>query len=70
MKELITNITQQTLLEKIRVRNAYMGEDAATRYEKFLAKQPEIALRVPLGDVASYLGVTPQSLSRIRKNMR
>ncbi|KAA2242577.1 Crp/Fnr family transcriptional regulator [Chitinophaga agrisoli] len=70
MKELITGITQNTLLEKIRVRNGYMGEDAATRYEKFLEKQPEIALRVQLSDVASYLGVTPQSLSRIRKNMR
>lgn len=69
-KDLITSIFQQSLLEKIKVRNSYMGEDATTRYQKFIAQQPDIALRVPLSDVASYLGITQQSLSRIRKNIR
>lgn len=69
-KDLTTNIFQQSLLEKIKVRNSYMGEDATTRYQKFIAQQPDIALRVPLSDVASYLGITQQSLSRIRKNIR
>ncbi|HEY8915808.1 MAG TPA: Crp/Fnr family transcriptional regulator [Chitinophaga sp.] len=66
-QSLINHITQQTLLAKIQVRNSYMGEDAATRYQQFLQQQPDIALRVPLSDVASYLGITQQSLSRIRK---
>jgi len=70
LKELITGITTQALLEKIRVRNAYLGEDASTRYRNFLMIQPEIAMRVSLADIASYLGVTQQSLSRIRKNIR
>ncbi|TLV02736.1 Crp/Fnr family transcriptional regulator [Dyadobacter luticola] len=70
LKELIQNITRRALLAKIAVRNAYMGENAASRYETFLARQPEIALRVPLGDVASYLGIAQQSLSRIRRNVR
>ena len=70
LKELITGITTQSLLEKINVRNSYLGEDAATRYRHFLMRQPEIALRVSLSDIASYLGITQQSLSRIRKNMR
>ena len=70
LKELITGITTQSLLEKINVRNSYLGEDAATRYRNFLMRQPDIALRVPLSDIASYLGITQQSLSRIRKNMR
>lgn len=69
-KALISTITQQTLLDKIQVRNAYMGEDATTRYQKFIARQPDIALRVSLSDVASYLGITQQSLSRIRRNIR
>jgi len=69
-KDLTTNIFQQGLLEKIKIRNSYMGEDATTRYQKFLSQQPDIALRVPLSDVASYLGITQQSLSRIRKNIR
>jgi CRP-like cAMP-binding protein len=70
LKELITAITTQSLLDKIQVRNSYLGEDASTRYRNFLVRQPDIALRVSLSDIASYLGITQQSLSRIRKNMR
>jgi CRP-like cAMP-binding protein len=65
---LIDRITQQRLLDKIRIRNAYMGQDASSRYRLFMTQEPEIALRVPLNDIASYLGITPQSLSRIRRN--
>lgn len=70
LKELITGITTQSLLDKIQVRNSYLGEDASTRYNNFLRRQPEIALRVSQSDIASYLGITQQSLSRIRKNRR
>jgi CRP-like cAMP-binding protein len=69
-EELIDKVTKQTLLEKIRMRNGYMGEEAAVRYEKFITRQPDIALRVSLTDIASYLGITPQSLSRIRRNQK
>jgi CRP-like cAMP-binding protein len=69
-RQLIDSITQQTLLEKIKTRNAYMGEEAAVRYQRFITMQPELALRVSLTDIASYLGITPQSLSRIRRKMR
>lgn len=68
LKELIEKLTQQTLLYKIQIRNAYLGEDAMTRYQQFLIRQPEIALRVSLQSIASYLGITQQSLSRIRRN--
>lgn len=69
VKELVDQSIQRTLLDKIQIRNAYLGQDAATRYKQFITRQPDIALRVPLSDVASYLGITPQSLSRIRRNM-
>jgi CRP-like cAMP-binding protein len=70
LNSLIDQITQQALLDKIQIRNAYLGQDSTTRYRLFLMRQPEVALRVSLVDIASYLGITPQSLSRIRKNMR
>ena len=70
LKPLINQITHQALLDKIAVRNAYLGQDSTTRYKTFIMRQPEIALRVPLSNIASYLGITPQSLSRIRKNIR
>ena len=69
LKTLIDQITRQALVDKIALRNAYLGQDSTTRYKTFMARQPEIALRVSLSDVASYLGITPQSLSRIRKKM-
>jgi len=70
MKEIIDKINQQHLIEKVRIRNSYLGEDAENQYKLFIMQQPDIALRVPLKDIASYLGITPQSLSRIRKNIR
>jgi len=68
-KELIEGITRRALMDKIKTRNHLMGEEATTRYLKFISEQPDIVLRVPLGDVASYLGITQQSLSRIRRNI-
>lgn len=69
LQELITQITHQGLLDKINTRNAYVGLDATRQYQLFLSQQPEIATRVSVADMASYLGITPQSLSRIRKNL-
>jgi CRP-like cAMP-binding protein len=39
---------------------------AADIYELILEHQPEIIQRIPQKYIASYLGITPQSLSRIR----
>jgi len=39
------------------------------RYEKLLAESPDIILRVPQHIIANYLGVTKETLSRIRKKM-
>jgi CRP-like cAMP-binding protein len=69
LEDLIESITSQALLDKIKIRNSYMGEEASTRYLKFMAQQPDVMRRVPLSDVASYLGITQQSLSRIRRNL-
>ncbi|MBT1687994.1 Crp/Fnr family transcriptional regulator [Dawidia soli] len=70
LEQLIDQIRQHALLDKIRIRNTYLGHDAQTRYKLFLMQQSDIALQVPLSDVASYLEITQQSLSRIRKNLR
>lgn len=43
-------------------------ESAEERYERLLTEQPEIIKRVPLKYIASYIGVTDSSLSRIRRN--
>lgn len=44
-------------------------KSARERYEELLEEQPELLQRVPLGIIASYLGITQVSLSRIRAEM-
>lgn len=39
---------------------------AKERYEDFLKNQSDILLRAPLGNIASYLGISQETLSRIR----
>ncbi|MFV0377263.1 MAG: Crp/Fnr family transcriptional regulator [Mangrovibacterium sp.] len=46
-----------------------MSLSADERYLSFIETYPDILLRVPQTMVASYLGITPESLSRIRKEL-
>jgi CRP-like cAMP-binding protein len=46
-----------------------IGTSAENRYLTFLNAYPEIVQRVPQNQIASYLGIAPQSLSRIRKEL-
>lgn len=41
-------------------------ETAQERYQNLLEQHPNILLRAPLGDIASYLGISQQTLSVIR----
>ncbi len=43
-------------------------ETAENRYKKMLFEHDPLLQRVPLKHIASYLGIAPQSLSRIRKS--
>jgi CRP-like cAMP-binding protein len=43
---------------------------AETRYLDLLREMPDIVRRVPLKHIASYLGITPVTLSRIRASVR
>lgn len=45
---------------------AIQFKKALERYNDLIRQHPELFLRVPLGYIASYLGITPVSLSRIR----
>lgn len=67
LEGLISQIIQQALLDKVNLRNSYLGLDATGRYNLFVLQQADIATRVSLSATASYLGITQQSLSRIRR---
>ena len=40
---------------------------AEERYNAFVERYPQLLLKIPLGLIASYIGITQSSLSRIRK---
>jgi len=56
--------------EKIARRSELVSQDGTERYLEFIEKFPTLINRVPLSYIASYLGITQSSLSRIRKNIR
>jgi CRP-like cAMP-binding protein len=46
---------------------ASLSKSALERYQEFKLKYPHIEQRLPNHQIASFLGITPQSLSRIRR---
>lgn len=64
---------------RIMIQNAYIAstnrissslqKTAPERYNEFITCYPHIDQRVPNHQIASYLGITPQSLSRIRSKV-
>lgn len=64
---------------RILIQNAYVAlqyrlaktnsEEAEKRYEIFSKQYPDFLQRIPQYLIASYLGIKPQSLSRIRKEI-
>ena len=57
---------KRTAAKDIRIVHS-LTSTAEERYNDFLATYPTIAQRVPQHMLASYLGITPETLSRIRK---
>lgn len=49
--------------------NLLLGATAEERYLDFIRMYPNLTLRVPQWMMASYLGITPESLSRVRKEL-
>ncbi|MEZ0543090.1 Crp/Fnr family transcriptional regulator [Fibrella arboris] len=67
--DIFVKITSYVLENKLKFTSNMLVQDAQKRYLNFLDHYPGLANRVPLSMLASYLGITPSSLSRIRKNI-
>jgi CRP-like cAMP-binding protein len=68
------NIFSKIIYEKSLLYNEQRIQDMITctadeRYHNLMKNHPEIIQNVPLQYIASYLGIEPQSLSRIRKRI-
>jgi CRP-like cAMP-binding protein len=69
-RDMVHQMTSKHLREKLARISPMMAQDATTRYLEFLENHPQLASRIPLSYLASFLGITQSSLSRIRKNIR
>jgi CRP-like cAMP-binding protein len=63
-----TWMSNQLFMAKQRAVNM-LTQSATIRYLNLLSEQPQIVKQVPLKQIASYLGITDTSLSRIRKEI-
>lgn len=64
------NLTEQLLRKKKQKTLDCIFEPAKVRYDNLINRNSEYVLRVPSIFVASYLGVTPETLSRIRSKVK
>jgi CRP-like cAMP-binding protein len=60
-------VTSSLILSQHRMESIQF-ETAQQRYDSLLKKKPQIIQRVPLAYIASFLGITQETLSRIRAN--
>ncbi|MGN6420181.1 MAG: Crp/Fnr family transcriptional regulator [Pseudobacter sp.] len=67
---IIGKITAKGMSDKVNRISPMMADDAKERYLRFLTNFPTLANRIPLSYLASYLGITQSSLSRIRRKIR
>ncbi len=67
---LIGRLTAERLfMLKSRREQSLLNETAEQRYFNLFKQRPELISVIPLKYVSSYIGVTPQALSRIRKRI-
>ncbi len=60
---------ERLLLIKSKRELSLLNDTATERYLKLFVDRPNVIKEIPLKYIASYIGVTPQALSRIRKQI-
>ncbi|GGG02829.1 Crp/Fnr family transcriptional regulator [Pontibacter amylolyticus] len=78
-EELLQTMPKYETFTRLNITGAYLAmqrrltsiisSSVEERYQEFIALYPHIAQRVPQHMIASYMGLTPETLSRIRKRI-
>ncbi|HHG86443.1 MAG TPA: Crp/Fnr family transcriptional regulator [Bacteroidetes bacterium] len=63
------SVTEQFLIKKLKRENSFLTKSAKENYLELLEEYPEVLKMVPVYKIAKYLGIHPESLSRIRSEI-
>lgn len=70
LKDVLLEVAFQRMSDYQHLFLSWIKTSPEQRYADLLATQPQVAQRVPQQHIASYLGITPVSLSRLRRRAR
>ena len=62
-------IVNQIIIDKTERLRSFITDTPDERYLKLLKKKQHLVQNIPLKILASYIGITPESLSRLRKRL-
>lgn len=68
-ERIFRKINQGSFVSLYRCLISFMSSSAEERYLEFVRQHPKFVNRVPQYQIASYLGITPEYLSKIRRNL-
>lgn len=67
---LARKVAEQRFINGQQILSSFLLESPEERYRRFEVQHKDLLQRVPQNMIASFLGITPVSLSRIRKRMQ
>lgn len=65
-KKMISDILDKSFITSQNRINEVISSTAEEKYHNFVQRYPQFALRAPQAMIASYLGIKPETLSRLR----
>ena len=69
MNKVFTHASEAIFLNKSKRELSLLNDSAEQRYLNLFTEQPHLIRQISLKYIASYIGVTPQGLSRIRRRI-
>ncbi|WP_207220011.1 Crp/Fnr family transcriptional regulator [Emticicia agri] len=69
LESIARKIVENAFIDYQHTINTYLTDSPEQRYIRLLESKPDLIQRIPQYQLASYIGVKPESLSRIRKRM-
>ncbi len=69
LNQMVNQIIQKSFIVSQGRILANISFTAEEKYQNFLEKYPHIVNRIPQHMIASYIGITPETVTRLRRNM-